>query len=167
MLSCIWAEAQNRIIGNQGKIPWNEPADMHHFVKNTMHKRIVFGRNTYKSFPPKGLPHRTNIVISKYLYNHKSLIPSNLLIMNNINAFLKYANEHDNKEIMICGGTSIYKQLLPYTHKLYRTVIKHNFTGDKKAVSINYDKFTLVSQEEYDADEKNPYPYIFQTWIRK
>ena len=57
--------SKNRVIGNKGKIPWNMPADMRFFKKNTENKAIVMGRKTYEGLPKKPLPNRTNIILTR------------------------------------------------------------------------------------------------------
>lgn len=53
----------NRVIGNQGKLPWNLPEDLQNFKRLTTGGTIVMGRKTYESIG-RPLPNRRNIVLS-------------------------------------------------------------------------------------------------------
>lgn len=59
----IAAMADNRIIGKDGKLPWNNPEDLANFKRLTMGGTIVMGRKTYESIG-RPLPNRRNIVLS-------------------------------------------------------------------------------------------------------
>ena len=56
--------SQNRVIGNNNKLPWNIPEDLKWFKENTLGKPIVMGRKTHESIG-KPLPGRTNIILSR------------------------------------------------------------------------------------------------------
>jgi dihydrofolate reductase len=45
----IAAMAKNRIIGNNGKIPWYIPEDFRHFKDTTSGHPIIMGRKTFES----------------------------------------------------------------------------------------------------------------------
>ena len=48
-LSIIAAMDQNQLIGRQGKIPWELPADLQYFKETTMGAPIIMGRKTFES----------------------------------------------------------------------------------------------------------------------
>ncbi len=64
MISFLWAEDENRLIGKDNQLPWRLPADLKYFKKTTMGHPIVMGRKTYESIG-KPLPGRTNIVLTR------------------------------------------------------------------------------------------------------
>ena len=66
MLSMIWAEDENGLIGKNGSIPWHLPADMHYFKQITINHTVIMGKNTYLSLG-KPLINRKNIVLSHSL----------------------------------------------------------------------------------------------------
>ena len=51
MLAYIWAEDQVGHIGNEGKLPWNLPADLAYFKKQTMGHPRLMGRKTFDIYP--------------------------------------------------------------------------------------------------------------------
>ena len=56
--------AHNRIIGNEGKIPWHIPEDFAHFSATTKGHPIIMGRKTFESIG-RILPGRENIVLTR------------------------------------------------------------------------------------------------------
>jgi dihydrofolate reductase len=60
----IAAMAHNRVIGNQGKIPWHIPEDFAHFRETTKGYPIIMGRKTFESIG-RILPGRENIVLTR------------------------------------------------------------------------------------------------------
>ena len=47
MIAIIVAMSENRVIGREGKIPWDLPEDRKKFQMLTMGNAIVMGRRTY------------------------------------------------------------------------------------------------------------------------
>jgi len=71
------------------------------------------------------------------------------------------------KEVMICGGVSIYKQYLPRTDRMYLTTIEGDFEGDAFFPEFNMKEWEEKERISYEADENNPYRYSFLTLERK
>jgi dihydrofolate reductase len=76
-----------------------------------------------------------------------------------------YLCEHEEK-VFIIGGTSVFKQTLNKADSLYITWIHAEFTADTFFPEINFSDWKEVSREDYEADEKNPYPYSFVEYQR-
>ena len=66
-LNLIAGMTEQRIIGNEGKLPWYIPEDLELFKKITEGNTVLMGRKTYQSLPEtkKPLPNRNNIVITR------------------------------------------------------------------------------------------------------
>jgi dihydrofolate reductase len=47
----IWAQSQQGVIGNQGKLPWRLPEDLMHFRAVTDGCPVIMGRKTNESLP--------------------------------------------------------------------------------------------------------------------
>ena len=159
MISFVWAEDKNHIIGEKGHLPWSLPNDLHHFKDVTVNHPIVMGRKTFESFPNGPLPKRLNIVISK---NPDYQVPDSVVLINDKADLKKYVQSDD--EVMVIGGSGIFKLFQDDVDRLYLTKIDHEFTGDTKMCSIDYSKFKLVEKKEGHMDDKNIYPYTFETW---
>src|SRR6056297_88718 len=116
MISIIAAIAKNGTIGKENKLPWDIKKDMKRFKEKTLGKPVVMGRKTYESIG-KALPKRENIVLTR----QKDFNPSGVKTFNSIKKVLEFVKGYP--EAMIIGGASIYKQFLPYTDKMYLTII--------------------------------------------
>lgn len=159
-ISIIAALAKNRIIGKNNKLPWNLPADLKHFKKLTLGKPIIMGQKTFESIG-RPLPGRANIILSL----DENFKPQGCIVANSIEEVLKIL-EHE-KEIMIAGGASIYKQFLPLANKMYLTLIDANFEGDTYFPEFNWEDWEVIERIENQSDKENPYKYTFLTLQRK
>jgi len=163
-LSIIVAVAENNVIGKDNTLIWSLPADMKFFKEKTKGHVIITGRKNYESIPEKfrPLPERTNIVITRQA-DYKA---SGAIVVASIEAAMQYVKQHHaNEEIFIIGGAEIYKQTMAACHKIYLTRIHHSFDGDAFFPVLTSD-WKLTHQENVSADEKNKYPFTFQTWAR-
>jgi len=152
----ISAVAENRVIGNKNTLPWHLPADFKYFKETTLNKPIVMGLNTFKSIGSKPLPDRKNIILNNEL---NYIPPVGCFVARSIDELLEMVK--DEKEVMICGGASVYKQFLPLADKLYLTYIHQNFEGDTFFPEFNINEWWEVSREDRKPDEKNLYRYSF------
>ena len=121
-LTLIAAVAENRVIGYQGKLPWDPndyPGDLLRFRKLTMGHPIIMGRKTYESIPEKfrPLPGRTNIVVSKTMPETEGII-----VCSDIGTTLSHAQRLDSQVFGI-GGQRIYEELMPLANRLEITKI--------------------------------------------
>jgi dihydrofolate reductase len=160
-LSLIAAVANNRIIGNQNKLPWHLPADLKYFKSVTMGHHIIMGRKTFESIGGgRPLPGRTSIIITK----QSGYKAEGCIVVHSLEEALNAA-KHDNEPFVI-GGADIFKQSLEIADKIYLTKIHHDFEGDIFFPKMEFNKWNLIVCEEHDADEKNKYPYTFLTYVR-
>ena len=75
--------------------------------------------------------------------------------------------ETDAKEAMIIGGGEIFKMMFPKADRIYMTRVDADPEGDTFFPEINPTQWRLVSQKNYEADEKNAFNHSFQLWERK
>jgi len=161
MISFVWAEDKNHIIGSNGHLPWKLPNDMKHFKNVATGHPIVMGRKTFESFPNGPLPNRLNIVISR---NPNYQVPDSVVLLTDKSQLSNYVKS--NEEVMVIGGAGIFDLFADDVDRLYLTKIDHAFDGDTKMVKIDYDKFKLVEKKEGIMDDLNIYPHTFETYQR-
>jgi dihydrofolate reductase len=159
-ISMIAAMDQNRVIGQQNKLPWHLPADLQHFKQLTLGKPIIMGRKTYESIG-KPLPQRTNVIIT----HNQHYRVAGCQVMHSIkDAITTFAAE---PELMVIGGTTIFEQCLPLAQTLYLTLIQHSFAGDTYFPQWNPTQWLEIEHQECAPDKMNPYPYRFSTLVRR
>jgi len=161
MISFVWAEDANQMIGVDGHLPWTLPNDMKRFKDVTTGHPIVMGRKTFESFPNGPLPKRLNIVISR---NSDYQVPDGVVLLTEKSELSDYVKSTD--EVMVIGGSGIFNLFKDDVDRLYVTKIHHEFAADTKMVPLDYDKFKLVEKKEGIVDDKNIYPYTFETYQR-
>ena len=160
-ISLVVAAATNNAIGKDGKLPWHLPNDMKHFKNITWGMPVVMGRKTFESLG-KALPGRKNIVISR----QTGLKVDGVITVKSIDDAMFVARETDAKEVMVIGGGEIYQTLFEKARRIYLTRVEAEPEADTFFPSLKPNEWHLVSQQNYEADEKNDYNYSFQVWDR-
>jgi dihydrofolate reductase len=157
MLSLIAAVAKNNCIGENNKLPWNIPEDLKHFQEITKGKAVLMGRKTFESimgYLKKPLPNRTNIVITR---NTDFATPVGVEIFKDIDSALE---AHNQEEIFVIGGSSIYQQTINSADKLYVTLIDQEVDGDAFFPKINPTIWQEIKRENHEG-------FAFITYVRK
>jgi dihydrofolate reductase len=115
------AMAENRVIGQGGRIPWYLPEDFRWFKRTTMGHVLVMGRRTFESIG-RPLPGRETIVLSRsgFAYPGVRTVPR----LEDIEW------EGENRELFICGGAEVYRQALPFCSDLFLTRVRRVAEGD-------------------------------------
>ena len=159
MISIIVAVSTNNVIGAQGELPWRLSDDLQHFKKATMGKPIVMGRKTWESIG-RPLPGRQNIVVTR----QAGFRAEGCDVVMSFDEGIVAAG--DAEELMVIGGSQIYELALPQAGRLYLTRVHTEIEGDAFFPEVDAAAWRLISDEQHAADEKNEYPYSFQTYRR-
>ena len=162
IISIIAAMAKNRVIGKDNNLPWMLPSDMQRFVKLTMGKPILMGRKTHESIG-KSLGGRTNIVLTSDA-NYKA---DGCVVVHTIEEALNLPEVQNCEELMVIGGESLYKLLLPHAERIYLTVIHKEFDGDAYFPGLDMAEWRESHFEEFEKSEHNPHAYCFMILERK
>jgi dihydrofolate reductase len=123
MIKAIVAMAENRVIGNAGKIPWHLPGDFRFFKATTMGHALLMGRKTFESIG-RPLPGRENIVLSRTLPE----MPGITLLRDPE----RLEEPRDGRDLFVIGGEEIYRLLLPRVLELYVTKVPLHAEGDAR-----------------------------------
>jgi len=160
IVSSIVAIAENHGIGKNNGLLWRLPADLKHFKDITTGHPVIMGRKTFESVG-KPLPNRRNIIVTR---NTELEIPG-AEVVNTIAAALALCE--GTEEVFIVGGAEIYKMAMPFTDKIYLTVVHGTFDADTFFPPIDPDLWKETDAISYEPDEKNAYAYTFSTLLRK
>ena len=115
-LSLIVAMARNRVIGNNGAIPWRLPSELQLFKRVTMGHHIIMGRKTWESIR-RLLPGRTTVIVTR---QNNYAVPG-ALVADSLQAALKLCG--DDAKIFVIGGGELYREALPITDRIYLTTV--------------------------------------------
>ena len=138
-LNIIVAVDQQGGFAKDYRIPWHFTEDFKHFQKVTQNSNLIMGRHTYEeillhahkrwekqedSKSKELLPSRKCFVISRTIQSEGNAITANSL--------RDAINKIDNNDpIFVIGGEKLFLQALPWTVKVYLTVIKNTYGCDK------------------------------------
>ncbi len=162
MLSIIVAKSKNNVIGKDNSLIWHLPEDLKRFKTLTSGKTIIMGRKTFESLG-RVLPNRKHVVITK---NVDFEIDNEMVeIVHDIKDLEQYINS--NEECFVIGGGVIYNLLMPYTNKIYATVINEEFEGDTYFPIIDEKTWKIEKKEQGLKNEANPYNYEYIDYVRK
>jgi len=159
MISLIAALATDRIIGMENAMPWDLPADLAWFKRNTLKKPVIMGRLTFESIG-RPLPGRLNIVVSS-----KPGTTDGVTWVTSLDEAIKAAG--DAEEIMVIGGGRVYEQMLKRADRLYLTHIDAEVEGDTQFPDYEPDEWQSTFSEFHDADEQNSHSYCFEILDRR
>ena len=158
----VVASAENNAIGKNNQLLWHLPNDMKFFKNITWGMAVVMGRKTYESVD-KPLPGRFNIVITR----QADWKADGVIIATDLNDALKKAAATNCNEVFVIGGGEIYKQAMEIADKIYITRVHASFEADTFFPEIEESKWQLITNQDFEVDEKHKYAYSFQTWIAK
>ena len=159
MISIIAIIGKNRELGKDNQLLWNMPEDMKRFRETTQGHPIIIGRKTHESIGKK-LEGRENIIVT----TKENYETQGCKVVHSLEKGLSYAREIDKEEVFIIGGAQIYEQALPYTDKLYLTIVNQEAEAD--SYFPDYSEFINVVKEEKGQTNKG-IKYKFKEIIKK
>ncbi|RYM05688.1 dihydrofolate reductase [Sporolactobacillus sp. THM7-7] len=160
MISFLVAMDRNRLIGRENTLPWHLPADLRYFKKVTIGHPVIMGRKTFQSIG-KPLPGRTNVVLTR----DRRFAYEDVAVYHSVNDFLTSGMAF-GQECFVIGGSQIYASFLPYTDRLYITLIHAEFEGDTYFTGFKEEVWRLVSKTPGTLDKKNRFPHDFLIYER-
>jgi dihydrofolate reductase len=149
IVSLVYAQSRNGIIGAEGGLPWHLPSDLKRFKDMTMGKPIVMGRKTWDSLPRRPLPGRENIVVTR----QKDFHANGAVVASSVDGAIRAAG--DVPEICVIGGGEIYGLFLPRADRIYLTDVDVDAAGDTKAPVLNSKEWRLISHISATRGEKD------------
>lgn len=165
-ISIVVAVARNNVIGHQGKLPWHIPEELKYFRKLTIGKPVIMGRDTFRSIG-KPLPNRTNIVLSR----DDGFKPSGVIVAENIRNAVTIAVDRaipdEVDEVMVIGGETVYRQVLPIADRIYLTKVEVDPEGDTWFPFIEENRWTLTVLDNYPSTAERNFAYSTNLLERK
>ncbi|MEK6649829.1 MAG: dihydrofolate reductase [Bacteroidota bacterium] len=119
-LILIAAVAKNRVIGNDGDIPWDIPEDRRRFRRLTVGHVVLMGRHTFRTLR-RPLPLRRNVVLS-----HESLKG----IESYASLDVALTQLKDEPVVYVVGGGNVYQQTIGRADAMQLTLLDRDFPGD-------------------------------------
>lgn len=158
MFSAIVACDRNWGIGRGNQLLCRLPGDLRYFKEKTLGKKILIGRRTLDSFPGgRPLPGRENIVLTRDL----SFAREGCVAVHSIRESLRLADD-----VIVCGGESVYRALLPYVDTVWVTKIDAVFEADRFFPDLDADPDFVMDWQAAESCEDNGISYRFVRYTR-
>ena len=153
MLALIVAHTRNRVIGRNGRLPWNIPGEQHRFRDLTMGNAVIMGRVTYEEIghPLSG---RMNIVVSRT----QRYEGENLLTVSSLDEAIALAG---NRDAFVSGGARLFAEALDLVDVMYITEIDADVDGD--VFFPEFDASAFDRRVEVRFEGELPYEYVTYT----
>ncbi len=143
MVVMIAAMAANRVIGREGKIPWDLPEDRERFRDLTMGHILVMGRRTWEEIGHP-LPGRITYLVSSTLHVQQENV---FTVSSLTEAVRQAAAAYPDKTIFLSGGASLYQEGMGLAERIYLTVLDREVEGDTCFPPIG-EEYRLVEREK-------------------
>lgn len=152
-ISAIAAISENRGLGKDNTLLFHLKGDFERMKALTMGHPIIMGRKTFASIG-RSLPGRTNIVVTRDNEYKKD----GIIVCNSVESAIEEAKKHDREEVFIFGGGEIYQQAMPYTDRLYLTIVNGVYEAD--TFFPDYAAFTKVIHKEEKKEDGYTYTFL-------
>lgn len=179
----IWAQARDRVIGDDGDMPWHLPEDFAHFRAMTRGCPVVMGRRTWESLPAaaRPLPGRRNIVVTGDSARAAEIARAGAEAVDSLAAGLQLAAASASasdassgapERIWILGGGAIYAEAVErgLADAAVVTVIDLDVDGDTRAPRLPEEDWRLESTDPSDGGwhvAENGLRHRFETHVRR
>jgi dihydrofolate reductase len=159
MISIVVAHSSNRVIGQDGGMPWHLPADLRRFRELTTGGAVVMGRKTYESLPDafRPLPNRRNIVLSSD--------PEYRAAGAEVMLSLESALIACGGDCFVIGGGATYVQALDHSTLVYATEVEGKVEGDTFFPALPAGEWQCV--ERSDPRRENGHTFTFKRYERQ
>jgi dihydrofolate reductase len=154
----VVARADNGVIGREGAIPWQLPADLRHFKTLTTGKPMIMGRRTFDSLPGL-LPGRRHIVLTR----DRDWQEEGAEVARSVSEAIQIANA---PHIAVIGGAEIYRLFLPRVDRIELTEVHMRPEGDAVIEPLDPAVWQEASRVAHAAADGRP-AYSFVTLLRR
>lgn len=144
-MKCIVNVTENWGIGLGNELIVSIRADLKRFREKTTGKTVVLGRKTLAGFPGgKPLKNRRNIVLTR---DENAQIEGAEIVHNEQELF-ELLKDIPTDEIMVIGGESVYRMLLPYCDEVLLTRTFGDYEADRFFPNLDELPGWSVTEEE-------------------
>jgi dihydrofolate reductase len=162
LISLIAAASTNNVIGKDNRLLWSLPNDMKFFKNTTWGMPVIMGRKTFEALAGEPLPGRFNFVVTR----NKGWNPGGkkATVVGSLGEAIEAARQTDCKEAFVIGGGQIYAASMALADRIYLTRVHTIVEGDTYFPVIDEKRWTMVSHQDFPADERHAFAYSFQVW---
>ncbi len=151
----VAAYGDNRVIGNEGAIPWRIPEDFAHFKAVTLGHTLLMGRATWDSIG-RPLPGRSTVVLTRDRDWAPAGFEDTVAVAHSLESALALCADLPGDTI-IAGGTQVYVAAMPHASHQILTEVHQSPLGD-----ATYPTFALA---EWVETRREPRPDLGLDWV--
>lgn len=160
----IAAISDNRVLGVDGGLAWDMPADRDWLFSHIKDQFLIMGRRSYEEIDKDDyFPGTQHAVISR----NESLKLRNAIHVHSLEEAVNIAEGSGWEKVYILGGGQVFTQEINSVDELIITEIKAAIDGDTYFPVIDPEIWREDSREQHLADSENPYDYHFVTYHRR
>lgn len=163
-LSLVAVIGRYNELGLDNRLIWKIKEDLKFYRELTLNQNIIMGRKTFESMPSGALQKRNLFVLSSQELDKHYDVNS----FTNIESLLQYI-EITNQEFIVVGGSTIYKELLPYVDTMYLTEINDCANADTFFPDIDIHDWNIETIYNHDIDYlvPNDVNYVRNRYVRR
>ncbi|WP_026389533.1 dihydrofolate reductase [[Acholeplasma] multilocale] len=150
MISLVWAQTEEGVIGANNQLPWSIKEEMAHFRQTTLNHSILMGSKTFESMNGKALPKRLNYVLTRDASKYQGQETDNLKFVESIDELVAEYKGVPDKYLYVIGGSQVFDLFFDKTDEIIRSIIKKPYKGDVYISNFNYNKLSKVKQIDFD-----------------
>lgn len=162
IMNIIVTVDENWAIGNRDRQLVKIPADWRALQEQTAGGVVVMGRKTL-ALMPQGQPlfHCRNIILSA----NPACQVRGAETADSLDTLLEKLQGIPQKDIYVCGGESVYRQLLPHCDTAYVTMVEKNYEADRYFENLDKSGAWRMTEE---SDEQTCFDitYYFRKYKR-
>ena len=135
------------------------------FRQETKGKTIIYGRKTLETFPmAQPLDQRRNVILS----GNPAYTVRGAEVVHSREELLELLKDEDPDSLMVIGGASVYKELLPYCDTIHVTMVDYAYEADAYFPDLDADpewEKTMEGEEQTYFDI--PYTFVKYERVKK
>lgn len=145
-------------IGFEGRLLVSLAADLKRFAKLTTGKTILLGRKTLATFPGgRPLKNRTNLILS----TDAGFTVEGAAVVRSLDGLLQAVKGLPPEDVWVVGGSSVYRQLLPYCQAAFVTKTAVNLPADCFFPDLDgLENWTLVQASPVEEENGIRFQYL-------
>jgi len=155
-LVSVAALADNRVIGDDGDLPWPSiPADKRQYRERIADDPVILGRVTFESMLDD-LPGSHQIVLSR---SRNAFDVVSAYHAAGVDEAVDHAAELGDGRAYVIGGGGIYRLFQPHVDRMVLSRVTGSYAGDSHYPEWEPDAWRLDAETAYDR-------FVLQEWVR-
>lgn len=156
-LASMAAIAENRVIGNDGNVPWPEiPEDVRQYRDRVADAPVILGRRTFEAMQ-RNLPGMQRIVVSRSVESVPD--PTAVVAADAEEALVHARRFAPDGPVYVLGGGAIYDLFLPHLDRMVLSHVHGRYEGDTRYPAWDETEWEIASETPYGR-------FTLREWVR-